>query len=130
MDGRYAVDTSVVIAVLNDERTAAARWQEAEELLLPVPVLGELLFGARGSGKPADNERNVLELAGEMQIVPCDRAAAERYSAIKLELRRCGRPIPENDIWIAAICLARGATLATRDSHFEAVGGLRLEDWR
>ncbi|HYX24501.1 MAG TPA: PIN domain-containing protein [Thermoanaerobaculia bacterium] len=48
---------------------------------------------------------------------------------MKTLLRRKGRPIPENDLWIAASARRHGLTLASRDSHFEHVEGLGLEVW-
>ena len=51
------------------------------------------------------------------------------YGVIKQALREKGRPIPENDIWIAAIAQQYGLTLVTRDDHFTAIDGLTLEKW-
>ena len=52
---------------------------------------------------------------------------ASLYGTIKANLRKKGKPIPENDIWIAAIAMQHDLTLLTRDRHFEAVDGLRLK---
>jgi len=48
---------------------------------------------------------------------------------VRDRLRLKGRPIPENDIWIAAVALQHGLPLATRDDHFNEVDGLRVENW-
>ncbi|MXZ01781.1 type II toxin-antitoxin system VapC family toxin [Candidatus Poribacteria bacterium] len=48
---------------------------------------------------------------------------------IKERLRRRGRPIPNNDIWIAAIALQHDLVLVTRDAHFDEVESLQTERW-
>lgn len=128
--GSYAVDSNIGIAVLNGEPEPVRRWSLEDEVLLPAPVLGELLYGARRSSHPRRNQRRVLEFAQSMRFVPCDEAVCHRYAEIKRRLLASGRPIPDNDIWIAACCLATGAALASRDSHFDAVAGLTREEWR
>ncbi|WP_162550200.1 PIN domain-containing protein [Hymenobacter nivis] len=52
---------------------------------------------------------------------------ADTYAEIRLQLKQAGRPIPENDIWIAALCVAYDVPLLSRDQHFEYVSGLRLQ---
>ena len=54
---------------------------------------------------------------------------AIEYGQIKNNLRAKGRPIPENDIWIAALAKQYGLTLVTRDGHFGEVDGLAIEAW-
>ena len=96
--------------------------------LFPV-VLGELYYGAHKSGQTAENIRRVQEFAAASIVLMCDDVTALVYGRVKNELRRRGTPIPENDIWIAALALQHGLTLATRDQHFGAVGGLPTETW-
>jgi tRNA(fMet)-specific endonuclease VapC len=40
-----------------------------------------------------------------------------------------GRPLPENDIWIASVCLENNAPLLTRDAHFENIQDLQIINW-
>ena len=56
-----------------------------------------------------------------VEVLPVDRDVAEIFGEIILELRRQGRPIPTNDIWIAATCARAGATLITWDGHFRSI---------
>jgi tRNA(fMet)-specific endonuclease VapC len=127
--GRFALDTNVAIAVLEGEDTVVERWSTVETALLPAPVLGELLFGAHKSARPAENEGRVLHLADAMVSAPCDQAVCAEYGRLKGALMRAGRPIPENDLWIAACSVALDATLVTKDAHFAVVPGLRREEW-
>ena len=62
-------------------------------------------------------------------MLPCDTATAQQYGDIKNQLRAKGRPIPENDIWIAAIAMQYQLTLVARDGHFHEVDGLQVETW-
>jgi tRNA(fMet)-specific endonuclease VapC len=57
----------------------------------------------------------------------CDEITAKFYRTIKDGLRQKGRPIPENDIWIAAIALQNNTTLVTRDAHFHGIDHLTIE---
>ena len=63
------------------------------------------------------------------EIVPITLSVAEAYAGIDVALRRKGRPIPVNDVWVAAVALTRGAVLVTNDDHFTRVEGLVLENW-
>lgn len=62
-------------------------------------------------------------------MLDCDTETAKVYGIIKNALRTKGKPIPENDIWIAAIALQHDVTLVTRDAHFGAIDGLDLQTW-
>lgn len=126
----FVVDTNVAIALLSDEPEAVHCWDRAGEVVLPAPVLAELLFGARKSVRPQANERRVRALAQRMSFAPITAEVCDHFAAIKLELRRQGRPIPVNDMWIAAVCRAAGGRLASRDTHFDGVTDLARDDWR
>lgn len=92
-------------------------------------TLGELYYGAYNSGKVASNLQNIRQFAQLVTVLGCDAATGERYGQIKRALRIKGTPIPENDIWIAAVALQHSLTLATRDEHFQKVDGLLVERW-
>jgi tRNA(fMet)-specific endonuclease VapC len=62
-------------------------------------------------------------------VLPCDATTARLYGEIKASLRSKGRPIPENDIWNAAVAQQHGLSLVTRDEHFNNVAGLAAEAW-
>jgi tRNA(fMet)-specific endonuclease VapC len=130
MSGRYLLDTNVAVALLNGEPAAAARLADAAEVFLPTVVLGELYFGAMKSGRPDANASRVSDFAATSILLGVDAETARRYGLLRVDLQRKGRPIPENDLWIAAIALRHGLVLATRDSHFEHVETLELDAWQ
>ncbi|MEI6786242.1 MAG: PIN domain-containing protein [Verrucomicrobiota bacterium] len=56
-------------------------------------------------------------------------ATADHYGRLRAQLAKAGTPIPENDIWIAALALEHQLPLAARDAHFDLVIGLRVLKW-
>jgi len=63
------------------------------------------------------------------RLVSCDLGVAREYGRLKQLLKEKGRPLPENDIWIAAMAKHHGMVLVTRDRHFREVADLHIADW-
>jgi tRNA(fMet)-specific endonuclease VapC len=129
VNGRYALDTNVVISLFAKDPQVTASMQNGREIFIPIIVIGELYYGAKKSARCEENTAKIDEFVAENVILPCDLGTARQYSEIKDQLRHKGRPIPENDIWIAAIALQYQVTLVTRDPHFREIEGLVLEQW-
>lgn len=123
------LDTSVVVAYLRDELDLLGLAGEATFLFLPLVALGELYKGALASNRPQENRRQVDEFLALTALLHPDAATAEVYARVSVQLKRKGRPIPENDVWIAAVALECRLPLVTRDAHFGAVDGLDLLHW-
>ena len=89
-------------------------------------MLGELRAGFRQGTRRERNEELLREFLSSprMRVVPVDDETSDRYAEIVALLRRQGRPIPTNDIWIAAQTMEHGAELITTDQHFEKIDGL------
>lgn len=115
MSGRYLPDTNVAIRVLNQEVDLEARRGSGLEAFLCLTVAGELLFGAAKSRQSEANRARVDRLIELCPLVPQDLGTAHRYGTLKAELRKKGRPIPENDLWIAACALQHELVVATLD---------------
>ena len=128
-NGRYLLDTNIVIAIFADEMIVQEKRQSADKVFLPSPVVGELCYGARKSSRPIENLTRVNRLIQDFRVIPCNLETARWYGVIKDNLRRRGRLIPDNDIWIAAIAMQRGLILVTRDAHFDEVETLQTERW-
>ena len=127
--GRLSVDTNAVIAYREGIPTVCTLIEGADLLFLPVVVLGELLYGALNSAKPQKNEQVTHKFSAQSVLIPIDDAIAIRYATLRLQLKKMGRPIPKNDIRIAATCLELGVPLLTRDGHFDHVHGLEVINW-
>lgn len=124
---RVALDTSVAIDVLAaavDVRLLS----NVSERLLPAPVVGELRYGALNSRKADQNLAKVEALVARCVVLNITVATAKIYAELRLALRQKGKPIPENDLWIAALCVEHEVPLAAVDAHFDAIDVLKR--WR
>ena len=128
MPAEYLLDTNIVSAYIDKDANVVTQVR-ANNVFLSSIVLGELYFGAYKSGRVKLNLARVEVIERSLLLMECDSQTAKIYGNLKRELQRKGRPIPENDIWIAAIALQHDLILATRDAHFGAVDGLKLEIW-
>lgn len=129
MPGEAALDTNIVIAYFKGEAAVKERVLGLERVCLPVPVVGELLFAAENSARRRENLALYREFIQACPVLNLTRRTAAVYARIKLALKRRGRPIPENDLWIAAVCLERDSPLISRDEHFSEVPELVWERW-
>jgi tRNA(fMet)-specific endonuclease VapC len=126
---RFLLDTNVVIAIQKQDRSMTRRITPEMELYLPSIALGELFLGAHRSRRVHQNLLEAKLLARTYTVVPCNTGTAEAYGSLHAYLLNKGRPIPDNDIWIAAIAHQRGFTLITRDTHFQYIDFLSLLIW-
>lgn len=129
MNGRFLLDTNVIIALLNGDEGVAGHFRRDPEAYLPVIAVGELYYGARRSSRVEANVGRLEHLITVAAVLGCDKRTAEFYGRIKNLLRSKGRPVPDNDLWIAAISQQHGLTLITRDQHFRQIEGLALDTW-
>lgn len=91
--------------------------------------MGELYYGAQYSTKVISNTKNINRLSLYYKILSANENTALVYGMIKAKLRKKGKPIPENDIWIASIAQENELTLISRDKHFDEIEGLQIERW-
>jgi tRNA(fMet)-specific endonuclease VapC len=124
----YLLDTVMVAAYFNREEAIRERMKDNTFFVSSITI-GELYYGAYNSQQIINNVqqiRNFIEIA---TILGCNTITADFYGQIKHQLKVKGRPIPENDIWIAAVAMQHGLSLVSRDAHFNEVDNLRLEVW-
>jgi tRNA(fMet)-specific endonuclease VapC len=129
MPGRFLLDTSVIVDLFRADLSARQRIAAADEVFLPCVALGELYYGAERSTRRSEVVAQVDVLAASLPVLPCDLETAQSYGRIKQHLRSKGRPLPENDVWIAAIAIQNDLSLLTRDGHFLDIEGLMLDRW-
>ncbi len=129
VNGRLAVDTNAVIAYREGIYEVCTLIDEADVIILPVTVLGELLYGALNSAKTEKNEKIIQKFAAYSLVMQIDEAVTTRYAGVRFNLKKNGTPIPENDIWIAAACLELEVPILSRDAHFKYVEGLDVCNW-
>jgi tRNA(fMet)-specific endonuclease VapC len=121
------LDTNIVAAIMNGDPAALARAQSFRAVHLCAPVLGELWYGSLASSRVRENLERLDRFARKRSILNCDSGTSVVYAEMKFQLRKKGKPIPENDYWIAALACQHGVTLLTRDSHFNQIEGLQLD---
>ena len=120
---RLTLDTSAYSAFKRGHGGVVEHLRRADEILLPSIVLGELL-GGFGTGERSRRNRRELALfrrSPRVRLVLIGEATAERYAVIYASLRSKGRPLPTNDLWIAASTMEHGTELVTLDRDFTHV---------
>jgi len=122
------------------DTNALAAWAEADEpllgvlpahhlLVLPVVVIGEYRFGALKSQRRETMESWLERTIRAVRVGLITLATTDSYAAVRLMLRRKGRPIPANNVWIAALALQHRLPVLSRDAHFDSVDGLTRVSW-
>lgn len=129
MTGKYLLDTNIVIALFAQDLEVQQRLGQANEVFIPSIVLGELYYGARKSGRVEANVQRVDTLAATSSVLCCDMDTAHHYGIVKNGLHVKGRPLPENDIWVAALAIQHNLILVSRDTHFNEVDHLIVGAW-
>jgi tRNA(fMet)-specific endonuclease VapC len=129
MSGRFLLDTNIVIALFAQEPAVLEHLRETGQVFVPSIVLGELQYGAQKSARASQNMAKIDEFAEETAVLACDAETARHYGVIKNRLRARGRPIPDNDIWIAAVALQYDLNLVTRDPHFNEIDDFNPTVW-
>ncbi len=129
MSGKYLLDTNIVIALFANDASVMESLTKAEEVFIPSVVIGELFYGAHKSARAKDNLARIDEFASSNLVLGCDMETARIYGDVKNALRIKGHPIPENDIWIAAVAIQHNLTLVSRDGHFNEIENLKVVVW-
>ncbi len=128
MTSKIALDTNAYRALDDGNAKLAAQVNVATQLALPIIVLGELYHGIFLGSKREENLANLNRFLAlpRLEVLYVDESTAKLFGEIATELRRLGRPIQQDDMWIAALCKQYGYTLATADADFGAITGLEV----
>jgi tRNA(fMet)-specific endonuclease VapC len=128
--GSVLLDTTVVVDHLRGKNPSIAqKLKGIGTLYLPLTALGELLYGAYNSAFHAKGLKQVEDFLRICAVLGPDERTAHIYGRIKADLSQKGKPIPQNDVWIAAVAIEHNLPLATRDPHFAQVAGLTVVQW-
>jgi len=123
------LDTNALSAAAEREPSALEVVARAERLAIPVIVLGEYRLGIAQSRHRTSYENWLREWVAAVTVLDIDEETTHSYAAIGMELKKKGKPIPANDLWIAALCRQYSLPLLSRDRHFDFVSGLQRIDW-
>ena len=124
------LDTSVIIAGFKRDPEVLASFGSAGTLYVPVTVYGEPYTGALKSATPEKKLEQLAEFMKAAVLLDVDWSTAQHYGRLRKQLEENGTPIPENDIWIAAITVQYGHKLLSADAHFDRIGELNLESFQ
>ena len=123
------VDTNALAAFADGSSHAIAALQAAGEVSVPVTVLGEFRYGITHSRRRREYEAWLEQYLSAFRVLEVTAETAVEYALLRSELRHLGKPIPANDIWIAALCRQHNLPLLSRDAHFDNVKRLRRQAW-
>jgi tRNA(fMet)-specific endonuclease VapC len=123
------LDTNALSAAADNDAAVIALLGRAEQVALPVIVLGEYRYGISQSRNRGDYESWLRKLVEDCLILEVNERTTHHYADINLEIRRTGRPIPTNDLWIAALSRQHSMPILSRDRHFDLVSGSKRIDW-
>ena len=126
---RVLLDTDAYSAMKRANAVVVDLIRRSEEVLLSTVVAGELLYGFRRGNRYERNRDELEQFAASpfVTVVPVTMATADRFGRVAAALRTRRKPIPTNDMWIAAQAMETGAELLSFDHHYEWVDGLA---WR
>lgn len=123
------LDTNALSAFLKEDRAVLRYVDHAEAFCLPVIVLGEYRFGLASSKARAALTVRLDALVADATVLVIDEITTRVYAAVRAELKAAGTPIPENDVWIAALVRQHHMPLLTRDGHFDYVARIERVCW-
>jgi tRNA(fMet)-specific endonuclease VapC len=125
---KSVLDTNAYCLCALGHETAIRLLAESQSLWLPSIAYGELYYGFRNGNRHRENLVRLNRFIEEfhVEIVEVDSSVAEMFGEIFASLRKKGKPIPTNDIWIAACTMAVGGTLLTGDKHFKHIDQIRM----
>ena len=120
------LDTSVIIDAFRGNDLIRQQLDSAGVLYLPSIVVGELHRGLYKSQKADEGRAKIARLQSVSIGLDVDAHTGEYFAVVDSTLAQKGRPIPDNDVWIAALALQHRLRLFTKDNHFKEVDGLEL----
>lgn len=125
----YCLDTNIVIEVFSGNMDIANKVNQLGDFYIPTIVLGELYIGINRVINKTKHLKKLNDFLTLCSLIDVDGNTSQHYGEITANLFKKGKPIPSNDIWIAAIAKQHNLILVTRDKHFNEIEGLSMESW-
>lgn len=123
------LDTNALSAFVDGEQGVAEVLRQQARAAVPAIVLGEFRYGIAQSRHRSAYEDWLESQLPNFEVLAVTEETSVAYAALRLSLKRAGRPIPANDAWIAALALQHRLPVLSRDGHFDAVPGLDRKSW-
>lgn len=128
---KYLLDTNIASVLLDnsDYKLRERLISLTQGVVISAITWGELWHGVYNSSRVGQNIARLELLFKPYDIIPCNRGTAQHYGILAVRLKRQGKALSTNDIWIAAIAIQHNLILVTRDKDFEPIEGLQREAW-
>lgn len=123
------LDTNALSAFADGDPAIKPLLEGADVLLFPVIVIGEFRYGIKASKHRGSYAKWLSEFVSVRYTLTIDHETPLLYADIRHELKKAGRPIPQNDLWIAALVRQHELPLLSRDLHFDEVSGIERIGW-
>jgi tRNA(fMet)-specific endonuclease VapC len=126
---KLLLDTNIVIEVFDGNKSIADKINKLPDFYISSVVLGELYIGINRVVNKAIHLKKLNDFLKLCTVLDADSNTAKHYGEMMAALYKKGKPVPTNDVWIAAVALQHDLTLVTRDKHFQEIEGLQLKAW-
>jgi predicted nucleic acid-binding protein len=123
------VDTNALSAIADERDNIRQVLGSASAITVPVIVIGEYRSGIARSRNFSRYQHWLNEFILASRVLDIDESTTHPYADIALELRHTGKPIPTNDMWIAALCRQHELPLLSKDRHFDSISGIERIEW-
>jgi tRNA(fMet)-specific endonuclease VapC len=123
------LDTNALSAFVDGDAGVGDVLRRQARAAIPVIVLGEFRYGIAESRHRKAYEKWLETQLAHFDVLAVTDETASSYAALRLALKRSGRPIPANDAWIAALALQHRLPVLSRDQHFDVVPDLKRTTW-
>ena len=123
------LDTNALSAFVDGDVGVGEVLRRQARAAIPVIVLGEFRYGIAESRHRAAYEAWLGSELGHFDILAVTDETTILYATVRVALKRLGRPIPANDVWIAALALQHRLPILSRDQHFDDVPQIERRSW-
>ncbi|WP_153800986.1 type II toxin-antitoxin system VapC family toxin [Foetidibacter luteolus] len=125
----YLLDSNIIIEIFDGDKAIADRLDKLPTFYIPVIVLGELYIGVNRVTNKTKHLKMLTNFLALGTVLNVNGQTANIYGEMIARLYKKGKPIPTNDVWIAAIAYEHSLTLVTRDVHFNEIDKISIETW-
>jgi tRNA(fMet)-specific endonuclease VapC len=123
------LDTNALSAFVDGDVGVGEVLRRQARAAIPVIVLGEFRYGIAESRHRTTYNAWLQSQLPHFDVLTVTDETAIAYAALRVALKQSGRPIPANDVWIAALALQHRLPVLSRDQHFDVVPGLERKSW-
>jgi tRNA(fMet)-specific endonuclease VapC len=123
------LDTNAVSAMADRNPGLLNIIGAADEIMLSFVSVAEFRYGLLGSSRPDPGLQLIRRLEKTVPVFFPNEETVRHYAWISDHLKRKGRPIPQNDVWTAALARQHSLAVLSNDQHFDFVDGVQRIGW-